>query len=70
MAYYLNCEKCGMSLQILTEAGRYLERTSPKGTEFRGQCVPACNVSPGNGDTALVAPCIAATKARRERSLP
>ncbi len=52
---YLNCEKCGMSMQALTEAGRYLRRISPKGTEFRGQCAPACNAPLGTADTAIVA---------------
>ena len=42
MAGMFNCDECGQHIDKLAESGRYLERTSPKGQEFVGQCAPAC----------------------------
>lgn len=52
----LKCNKCGQHLDRLTESGRYLTRVSPMGTDFIGECSPACEYHNINtkGHTALL----------------
>jgi len=42
MSGMTNCSKCGDHINKLADSGRYLQRTSPKGGPFIGQCAPAC----------------------------
>ena len=51
----LHCSECGQHLDKLTEGGRYLQRTSPIGEDFKGRCAPACEYHElrADGATAL-----------------
>ena len=49
-----NCKKCGQHVDDMAKRGAYLERTSPKGQAFEGQCAPSCEHYHGNSDGALI----------------
>jgi len=37
-----HCVKCGKNTDAIAKAGRYLQRISPLGTDFIGECSPCC----------------------------
>lgn len=49
-----HCIKCGEHVLVLSDNGRYLKRTNPKGEKFIGECVPACGVKAGDQEDAVV----------------
>lgn len=39
---FFHCSECGKHIDVLAKAGKHLNRTSPKGEKFVGQCAPFC----------------------------
>jgi hypothetical protein len=50
-----HCSLCGQDIHQMAERGAYLERTSPKGGPFVGECRPSCDRKHGTQDDALIA---------------
>ena len=49
-----HCSKCGQDIWQMAERGAWVERTSPKGGPFVGQCAPSCEHKHGGSDEALL----------------
>lgn len=49
-----NCSKCKRHIDDLSQEGKYLIRTSPKGESFVGQCAPHCEYDQGSQEAALL----------------
>jgi len=49
------CSLCGQDIYTIAGRGAYLERVSPKGGPFVGECRPSCDRKHGSQDDALIA---------------
>lgn len=59
-----NCRKCGQHVNDMAKRGAWLERVSPKGENFIGECAPSCEHKHGNQDDALLGALEGPMKAR------
>jgi len=50
----IKCRKCGDNLKQAAERGAFLNRVSPKGQPFIGECSPCCTHWTGDPNDAVI----------------